>query len=254
MRLRLPMIVFGAALLTLAASGSAPAPPESPITLHVSDQLIRITPRYQGELVKVDGKAPPIYDVVLKLTSPREDLVCSRKGKVGPFWLSVGQVRFGDVPWMFKIKSTTPVDDILTASEQVKYRLGREGLKASMEVKGGLDSGLYLDELILIRERNRLFSFHEGQVEREGNLYSTSFFWPPDGPPGRYRVEAYAVDDGKVVGSAEVWVEVRAVGLESWIRGLASNHGILYGLFAVGLALGAGLAVSFLFGGGRRSQ
>jgi uncharacterized protein (TIGR02186 family) len=200
----------------------------------------------------VEGTAPPPYEIVLKLTAPREDAVYSLKGKVGALWLSVGQVRFAGVPRMFKIKASAPVDNILSTAQQVRYRLGRAGLKASMEVKGGQDRDLYLDELILIRERQRLFSFGEGQVEHEGNRFRASFFWPPDGPPGRYRVEAFAVDGGQVVGTAAVEVDVKTVGLESWIRSAASSHGVLYGLFAVVLAVAAGVGVSLLFGNGVR--
>lgn len=248
------MLGLGAGLLASAARGAAastPAPSPA-ITLHVSQRLILITPRYQGQLVHVEGTAPPPYDVVLKLTSPRGQVVCSKKGKEGPFWLSLGQVRFEQVPRMFKIKSTAPVEAILSPAEQVKWRLGEEGLKASMRVQGGADRSLYLDELLLIRKRGRLFDFQEGQVDRVGNTFSTSFFWPPSGPPGRYLVVAYAVEGGRVIGTAEAWVEVQTVGLEAWVRELARNHGVLYGLFAVALATASGLAVSLLFGAFKR--
>jgi len=242
--------LLAAALFVVAASRAAPmAAQASAITVSASQRVIRITARYQGDLVRVQGTALPSDAIVLKLTSPREAVQCSQKGKVGPFWLSVRQVRFEDVPRMFKIKSTVPLDDILPQTEQVEHGLGRAGLKASMAVEGGLDKNLYLNELILIRERDRRFSFAEEGVRRDGNKYQASFFWPPDGPPGLYRIEAYAVNRGRVVATAETEVEVRAVGVEAWIRSLATSHGILYGLFAVGLAAVAGLSVSLLLGG-----
>ena len=243
-------LLTSAALFAAAAPHAAPmAAQASAITVSASQRVIRITARYQGDLVHVQGKALPSYAIVLKLTSPREAVQCSQKGKVGPFWLSVRQVRFENVPRMFKIKSSVPLDEILTRPEQVKYGLGQAGLKASMAVGGGLDRDLYLNELILIRERDRRFSFAEEGVRRDGDTYQASFFWPPDGPPGKYRIEAYAVDRGRVVGTAETEVEVQATGVEAWIRSLAVSHGILYGLFAVGLAAVAGLGVSVLLGG-----
>ncbi len=234
-----------AGLWPLLASGPAGAAPAAPVSVSVSDHVIQITPRYQGERVRVSGTAPEGCAVVVELISSLETVRYSRKGKVGPLWLSVGQVRFENVPRMYKLKSTGPIDDILSASEQVKYGLGRRGLKASMRVSRGVDRDLYLNELILIREQHHFFSFHETAVRRQGRAFSMTFFWPPDGPPDHYRVKAYAVRDGQVVGTATTEVEVRAVGIEAWIRTLAAKHGIVYGLLAVLIALASGLSVSF---------
>lgn len=247
-------LALGAGLFAPAFGGVSAAAQADGITVVPAQRLIPVTPRYRGDLVRVSGTAPASAEIVLKLTSTREEVVCSQKGKIGPFWLSVRQVRIQSVPGMFKIESTAPLADILPDSEQVEYRLGRVGLKASMAVAGGLDRDLYLDELIHIRERDRRFSFSEGGVRRDGDTYETSFFWPPDGPTGRYRLEAYAVERGRVVARAETWVDVRAVGVEAWTRDLARNHGVLYGLFAVALAAVAGLAVSLLMGGWHSSE
>lgn len=254
MRARRARLALTAAALGPSLFAAPLAAQDAPVTVSASQQVIRITPRYQGDLVHVRGTAPAGYDVVLRLTAPRETVISSRRGRVGPFWLSVGQVRFRNVPRMYKIKSTAPLDDILSTGEQIGYGLGQLGLKASMSVEGDFDRSLYLDELILLRERGRRFSFEEGGVRRDGDRYEASFFWPPDGPPGPYRIDAYAVARGRVVGKAETSVEVRAVGVEAWIRRLATAHGFLYGLFSVGLAAVAGLGVSFVLGGRKRAE
>jgi uncharacterized protein (TIGR02186 family) len=254
--IRLPTRALRGDLLPLLAGGLVailvPVSPAraQPVTLEVSARLIRITPRYEGELVRVQGTVPSAADVVVKLTSPREEVICSHKGKVGPFWLSVGKARFENVPRMFKIKSTAPLDDILSAAEQVRYGLGEVGLKASIQVTPDTDRDVYLDELIRIREGERLFSFAEGAVQREGDRFRASFFWPPNGPPGEYRIEAFAVSGGRVVAMVQTSVAVRAAGVEAWVRTLAWDHGVLYGLFAVGLAVATGMAAWLLFAAG----
>jgi uncharacterized protein (TIGR02186 family) len=220
---------------------------DAPVSVSVSDSLIRITPRYHGELVWVRGEAPEECAVVVKLTSTRKDAHYSRKMKVGPVWLSVGQVYFENVPLMYKVKSTGSLDDLLSAADQVKYVLGHRGLKASIKVSSGVNRDVYLDEMIFIRERIRFFGFGEGSMQREGRSFSTTFFWPPDGPPGRYRVEAFAVRQGRVVGTAETAVQVQLVGFEAWVRNLAMEHGVVYGLLAVVIATASGLVASMAF-------
>lgn len=229
------------ALMTLVA---VTAWADAPVSVSVSESLIRITPRYHGELVRVSGTAPEKCAVAVKLTSTRRDAHYSRKRKIGPLWVSVGQVCFDNVPVMYKVKSTGPLDDLLSKADQVTYVLGRQGLKASMGVSPGVDRDVYLNEMISIRERTRFFSFGEGSVQRQGRSFSTTFFWPPDGPPGRYRVEAFAIRQGQIVGTAETEVRVELVGFEAWVRDLATEHGIVYGILAVIMAVLSGLLVS----------
>jgi uncharacterized protein (TIGR02186 family) len=225
---------------------------DTPVYVSVSDSLIRITPRYQGELVRISGAAPEECAVIVKLTSTRQDAVYSRKKKIGPIWLSVGQVHFKNVPLMYKVKSTGSLDDLLSAADQVKYVLGRKGLKASIGVSSGVDRDVYLDEMIFIREQSRFFSFGEGSVQRNGRSFSTTFFWPPDGPAGVYRIEALAVLQGRIVGTAETGVQVQFVGFEAWVRNLATEHGVVYGVLAVIIAIASGLLASVVFRSSRR--
>lgn len=241
-----------ACLCALIELSAAVAWADVPVSVSVSQSLIRITPRYQGELVRVTGTAPADCAVVVKLTSPRGEAHFSKKGKVGPLWLSVGKVSFNNVPTMYKLKSNAPINDLLTVREQEKYVLGRRGLKASISGRPSLDRNVYLDEMILIREQRRFFSFHQNAVHRQGTSFSTTFFWPPNGPPGHYHVEAFAVLQGHVVGMAETGVQVQIVGIEAWVRRLAVAHGVLYGILAVLIAVASGSIVFVVFKGSRR--
>jgi len=243
-----------AGLCALLLPGASPARAEASVSVSVSEPLIQITPRYHGELVRVEGMAPAECAVVVKLTAERRDASYSRKRKVGPLWLAVDQVRFGNVPLMYKVKSTGALDDLLAPNEQVRYVLGRRGLIASMTAPPGLDRDVYLGEMIRIREQGRFFGFGEGPVSRQGTSFTTTFYWPPDGPPGRYLVEAFAVRQRRVEGSAETDVEVRMVGVEAWVRDLAATHGVVYGLLAVLTAIAAGLMVSVMFTGKSRRR
>jgi uncharacterized protein (TIGR02186 family) len=248
---KLAMVAGFYAVMTLLAVA---ARADTPVSVSVSESIIRITPRYHGELVRVTGTAPEECAVVVKLSSPRKVVHYSRKRKVGPLWLSVGQVYFNNVPLMYKVKSTGLLDDLLPVADRIKYVLGKQGLKASIKVTSKVDRDVYLNEMILIRERIRFFSFGEGSVQRQGRSFSTTFFWPPDGPPGLYHVEAFAIRQGRIVGTAETQVQVELVGFEAWVRSLATNHGIIYGMLAVIIAIASGLLVSMGFRGFRKTR
>jgi hypothetical protein len=242
-------LAMGAGLYAVMTLFAVAAWADTPVSVSVSDSIIRITPRYHGELVRVTGTAPEECAVAVKLSSAREGVHYSCKRKIGLLWLSVGQVYVTNVPLMYKMKSTGPLDDLLSAADQVKYVLGRQGLKASIKVSSRVDREVYVNQMILIRERIRFFSFGEGSVQRQGRSFSTTFFWPPDGPPGRYHVEAFAIKQRQIVGTAETQVQVELVGFEAWVRNLATNHGIIYGMLAVIIAIASGLLVSMGFRG-----
>lgn len=215
--------------------------------LEVSNRNIRVTSCYSGERVKVSGRVEPGCDVVVKLTSREREVTCSRMGKVGPFWMSVGRVRFGNVPLMYKIDSSGPLDEILSGQEQLRYRLGLRGLRASLTVQGGTDARLHLNELIAARKAGGLFSFREGSVTCREGRFRTDFFWPCRVASGRYTIEAFAIRDRRVVGTRSVSIEVHEVGIEAFVSNLARSHGVLYGLGAVGLAAVVGLLMCLIF-------
>jgi uncharacterized protein (TIGR02186 family) len=216
--------------------------------LKVSDQNIRVTCRYCGELVKVSGVLNPACDVVVKLTSKREESTFSRMGKVGPFWLSQGRVYFENVPQMYKEKCNQPLEEILSPADQIRYHLGLRGLRASIKIRNNVvHPRLFVNELIAVRQASRLYSLAETGVRREGSHFSTTFFWPPGAPSGRYEIEALAISDRRVVAIRTAFIEIHKVGLEAFIADLARNNGVLYGLFAIALALAVGYTMSMLF-------
>lgn len=215
--------------------------------LTVSERDIRITPRYAGVRVQVRGTVQPGFDVVVRLASEGHSGAFSRMGKVGPFWMSVGRMRVGNVPEMYKVKSSRPLQAILSGPEQVDHVLGFRGLRASLTVDSSSGAGLYVDELIAARKAAGLYAFPDSGVTRHGERFATSFFWPAGAPPGRYTVQAFAVRNQQVVGSRSVPIDVREVGVEAFVSAFAGSHGILYGLAAVVIAAVIGCLMSLLF-------
>ena len=229
---------------------------QSAVTAHLPKDAIQVTTDYHGERLLIYGIVSPDCDVVIKLSSPRVRATYARKGRVGIFWFTVSKVAFDNVPWMFKIKSTRPLDEILNAQEQIRYRIGKRGLISSIECEDSASSSYLVEEMIHNRIEDQLYSFREGEIKRvKGNMFETSFFWPAKAPPGTYHVDTFAVRDGRVVGFESELVKVEKVGLEAWASRLALEHGLLYGIVAVIVAMACGLLVGLVFrgmGAGRR--
>ncbi len=247
------LLPAGVAILdeTLAQVESPPS-----IASHLPKDAIQVTADYHGERLLIYGVVSPDCDVIVKLSAPSATVTFSQKGRVGIFWFTVGTVSFNNVPWMFKIKSSGSLDEILLPEEQVRHQIGRRGLISSIESATPNASPFLIEEIIQVRIDDQLYSFHEGQIKRmKGNLFETSFFWPPKAPAGTYRIDSFAIREKKVITVDSELVRVEKVGVEAWISQLALEHGLLYGIVAVIIALFSGLIVGLIFRGvgqGRR--
>lgn len=217
--------------------------------LDVSAQEIQVSLRYGPRRTEVRGDVVPGSDVVVTLTGPARAAVFSRMGKVGPFWMSVGKVRFRHVPEMYQIRSTHPLAQILSTEEQARHQLGLEALRASLQVEPGPSADIFVNQLITSREAVGLYDLGDGGVTCREGRFTTSFTWPASVPEGEYTIEAFAVRDGIVVGTRSEVVAVREVGIGAAVSRLARSHGIVYGLLAVGLAVVVGALMHLACGG-----
>jgi uncharacterized protein (TIGR02186 family) len=245
----LPMLMMVAALLPAAVGGSGPDQAGPGITLQVNKPEILITSGFHGDVLRVSGRAPADADVIVRLSSETSGETLDLKGKRGVLWLSVGKVRFDNVPRLYMIRSDRPLEEILSPAQQARGALGLHGLKSSLRVQRGVDTDLFVSEFLRMKRDEGLYDWAGGGVTRErGGGYRTEFPWPAKGPSGIYLIEAFAATRGELVSSAMGTIVVKKVGAEEWVSRLAADHGLIYGLLSAALALATGLAMNVLFG------
>ncbi len=244
----LPALVAVAVLLPVAAGGADSAPVGQGITLRIDKPEILITSGFHGDVLGVSGRAPEDVDIVVRLSSAPSGETLDLKKKRGVLWLSVGKVRFERVPRLYIIRSSRPLEEILSPARQTQLDLGLNGLRSSIRVQQGVEADLFISEFLRMKRDNGLYDWVGGGVTREGGgRYRAEFSWPSNGPPGTYRIDAFAVNRGEAVSSASGTVVVRKVGAEEWVSRLAADHGLIYGLLSAALAMATGLAMNALF-------
>jgi hypothetical protein len=62
----------------------------------------------------------------------------------------------------------------------------------------------------------------------------------------------FAFRDGRLVTRTAETLELEEAGLVAFVSSLAETHGLAYGVFAVVIAVAAGLLVGFVFGSTRK--
>jgi len=222
-------------------------------------QQVLVDVRFSGKRIYFFGTLPdPEAELVVKLVPTKPlPIKLMRKGKVVLFWMGIKQFEIHNLPFLYKIHSTRPLEEILTPELARKYRLGYQSLKDDMRLKllkgtpSPDDRDVMFEGFIKLKEKQNLYRIAENSIRvTKGRLFEHAFTFPDKAKEGTYLVETYAIKDGKVIDMSRDEVEVRKVGLTAWLYHTAQNNAVLYGIMAVVIALGAGLLVGTIFKGG----
>lgn len=245
---------------TGTALGISPEAQQKVVTA-ASKNLIEIGLSYQGDQVHFFGVNPvPGSDVVIRLTAEKEEAIkLSVKGRVGPFWMTVKQYEVTGAPFVYKIHTSKPLDQIVSPEIAQELELGYAAVRHKMKmhlVRGDAapdDADKVFHGLVKIKEKANLFNIVEDPKRleiAEGKLFKHYFRFPPAATEGRYLVESFCFQNGQLVGYGKDVIQIQKVGLEHWLTHTSQNKPVFFGILAVVIAMGAGLLVGVIFGKG----
>jgi hypothetical protein len=225
------LAVFAFALLFVHGTSAG----TGEVKLNVEPHEVLIDLFYQGADVRITGEAPGGRDLAIICAGAETKAELKQKAKVwGVLWLSVSDVTFEHVPGFYSVASTRKLDDC--ASDDALAQAGL-GYPALME-KAVPDADLRRQEMFLKTEG--------GPVSR----FSASVRLPARAGEGEYRVRLVSLSGGKVEPLADAVFAVKLVGGAAFIKSFSVMHGLWYGIFAVVIALTAGLLSGIVFGRG----
>jgi uncharacterized protein (TIGR02186 family) len=247
--------LWGAAALAITPEA------QQKVVTAASKNVVEIGLSYHGDQIFFFGVNPVAgADVVIKLTAEKEEAVkLSMKGRVGPFWMTVKQYEVTGAPFIYKIHSNKPLDQIVSKETARELELGYEAVRHRMKlhlIRGGAapdDADVVWKGLLKIKERANLYNIvaDPKRLEiAEGKLFKHYFRFPAAATEGRYLVESYCFQKGQLVAYGKDVIQIKKVGLENWLTQTSQNSAAFYGILAVVVALGAGLLVGVIFGKG----
>ncbi len=254
------LLAFLAFAPAAAQAEAVPSAADSAIVTDATKGLIEIDLSYHGDRIHFFGALQGVEadGVVVKLTSPAERVKLNIAGRVGPLWMNVKQYEVENVPFMYKIHASAPIDQFVPADLARQLGLGFETVKEQLVLhlaKGEAaetDKDTLFDGLLKLKKKANLYKIDDQSRIRikNGKIFQHYFTFPSAAKAGEYQVESFVFKDGKLVGRAVDTIQIRKVGLEAFVANAAQNHPVLYGISAVVIALAAGLAVGYLFKGG----
>lgn len=237
--------------LCLAPALGAAAPQQA--VLQVDPPELPVGLSYGGAEIRVGGTMPAADGAAIVVRGEESPLALKVKGKVGGlFWMNVAEAEFEHVPACYYVFSSGPLAGLGSEQALAEFEIGYAGLAirpAGAAAGGG--RGL-VEELVRLKEREGLFGVFEnglafGPAGAGVVGFSCTLRLPSRVPEGKWRIRLVAFRAGRGELLSERILDVYEAGAAAWIRSLALEHGLLYGIAAVATALAAGLLTGFLF-------
>jgi uncharacterized protein (TIGR02186 family) len=242
-------ILFACLLLALAMGGLARPAAAQPLVADISDHLVAVTTDFAGTELLLFGAVERPGKVVVVVRGPQQTVVVRRKERVLGIWINRSATMFVDVPAFYAIASSTPLGEVAAGSELARQEFGLRHLKLVPAGGPGADpDGGFRAALVRAKLRDGLYSEEREQVTFLGErLFRASISLPTNVPTGSYTATVFLLIDGEVVAAQTSPLLVSKLGTGARIAGFAESSAIVYGLFAIILALLAGWLGSVAF-------
>ena len=250
-----------------AAAEQTPAPPpqvemRETVQADVSTRSVAITSSFTGTEIVVFGAVDNsrqasaelgLYDVVIVLEGTPTRLVARRKSNVGGIWINTQSITFESIPSYYAIASTRPLDELADPILLRESDIGFEQVR--MTPIRGWETGLSTADLaefksavIRLKQKEGLYVQEQyGVVFIGRSLFRASIELPANVPVGPLVARVYLLREGRLLSTYTARVNLERQGLERVLHSFAFDQPLLYGLFTVAVAVGAGLLASTMF-------
>lgn len=234
-------------------------PAAETVEIGLSTETIAITSNFGGANLTIFGaldNADPLvqrqgrYDIIVVLQGPSRDLVVRKKARFLGVWVNSSSETFLGVPLSYSLASTRNLQDITDEKTYRQLSVGPQSFYLTPEDPSSLSGNIPIfgNELREIKTRQGLYSQRIGGVEFiSRTLFRATLALPANVPVGRHRARALLFRNGVFLREANAGLEIVKAGFEQTVYEIAHKYSLLYGLFAVVLAVFTGWFGRILF-------
>lgn len=242
--------LFAAILASQAALAQQLPGNRETVEIGLSTDTIAITSGFRGTDLTVFGaldNADPLiqrqgrYDIVVILQGPERDFVVRRKDRYLGIWVNAESVSFQHIPASYSLASTRNLQDIATPKVFAQLGLGVNNMYYEPMPDGfGSSQALkeFTTELPRLKLKQKLYNQRPGDVQfLSSTLFRATLSLPANVPVGKHVARAYLFRNGEFLRESTTSLNILKAGLEFRIYRAANQYSLLYGLFAVFLAV-----------------
>jgi uncharacterized protein (TIGR02186 family) len=188
------------------------------------------------------------YDLVATVTGPRADMVTRRKQRVLGVWVNVDSRTFFQAPAYLAVLSNRPLAAIVGADMLSRLALGLAQIPLPNDGPELLGSDPYRTAFVDINRAHGLYrELPDAVVFLTADLFRAGIALPANVPVGTYDVDVKLFADGLLLAQQRAALETAKVGFEQFVASAAREHGVLYGVATVMLAILTGWFGAMVF-------
>jgi uncharacterized protein (TIGR02186 family) len=252
----------GAALIVALAALAGPSPARAErLIASLSNHRVMVTSSFAGDelvlfgAIEQDQASRPRragYDIVATVTGPRQNLATFRKDRVLGIWVNYDSRVFENAPSYLAVLANRPLEMISNGETLRRLQLGLDRFALPQRAAATIAEDAADDPFrrAFLRLENKRGLYREepnGVTFLTPALYRASIPLPAEVPIGTYEVDVKLFADGAMIARTNSALEVYKSGFEQLVTAAARDHGLLYGLATVIMALATGWLASVIF-------
>lgn len=256
------------------AAQSAPArvPPAMPalasdgralerVEADVSTRSVAVTSSFTGTEIVIFGSVEHsrqltpeagLYDIAIVVEGTPTPIVSRQKSRIAGVWLNARSVQFENVPSYYAIMSTRPVEEIADPKTLSDNSIGFDSVHmvvAPRQAQLPPDAlAEFKQSVVRIKQKDKLYQKRDYGVTFIGrSLFRSALSLPANVPVGPLVSHVYLFKGGQLMSKHTSNVRLQREGLELYLHDFAFKYPMLYGIFAVLIAVASGLVASAFF-------
>jgi uncharacterized protein (TIGR02186 family) len=229
------------------------------IDIGLSTDTITITSDFSGADLTIFGaveNTDPLtmrqgrYDVVVVLEGPARPVTVRKKDRVFGIWINTRSVDFANVPVSYLVSTTRAPQDITDDRTYKQLSLGINQIFIEPAHPGENPEILaeFTQALRSTKKQEGLYSERVGGVRFLSNtLFRAMVALPASVPLGTHKARAFLFKKGRFIAETSAQLHIAKSGFEQTVYRLAHVDSMIYGLFAVLLAVVTGWLGRIIF-------
>ena len=246
--------------IALALTFAASAAQAERLVVSLSNARISVTSNYVGENLVLFGTVQPDtggqlksdYALVVTASGPSETLRTRRKERVVGIFVNVDSREFVRVPSYLTIITDRPIEQIAGPQVLRRLQVGMDNYILTQRVYSDFADTVTDDPFrkafIRLKQQQNLYGQSPTAVTfLTPTVFRASIPVPANATTGRYDVDVKLFAQGAMVARTATSFDVTKAGVEQYVVESSQDHGLLYGLATMSMALAIGWLASIAF-------
>ena len=218
----------------------------------LSDNEIEIQTNFNGKEVIIFGLTDPKFETVLVIKGPSKNTKVQKKERLFGLWINTKRIIYKNLPSIFFIASSSPINEILNEETIIKKALYFEHMLINLITQRNFNynesnkADLWNKKLIKIKKEKNFYKEYKIKIV-DNKLFQTRVFFPANTIPGTYDINIYQVHNKIIVNEKNKKILVKKTGIGNKIFNLAHNQPATYGIICIFFAIFAGIIAATAF-------